>query len=390
MLTALFVGIIAVTVTYLALFTTTRKAHSSGVLLPTTGVIRVLPLSGGIITASEVKEGQAVRTGQILFVVSGERSNASTASTEKAVSATLRTRLDSFTADLQHSQIQSRQRLDATLRRADELRDEIRRVDEQLQIQKQRVQLAQQVYERYSGLQAKNYVSEALLQEKQVDLLEQRQRTVDLERTKGSKERELMDAQAAAADLQIQAQLELNALRRGASALEQDLAENEARREFVVRAPQDGVITAITAEVGQTVRAESVMASLLPQGAELEAEIYVPSRSVGFLKPGMRVTLRYQAYPYQKFGQHQAHVREVALTSLRPEELSLPGVTLPPGVTSEPLYRIRLTLAQQSIRAYGQSMPLKSGMVVDASIALDHRRLYEWMLDPLFSISGRL
>jgi membrane fusion protein len=35
-------------------------------------------------------------------------------------------------------------------------------------------------------------------------------------------------------------------------------------------------------------------------------------------------------------------------------------------------------------------MPLKSGMLVDASVLLERRRLYEWVLEPLFSISGRL
>jgi membrane fusion protein len=123
---------------------------------------------------------------------------------------------------------------------------------------------------------------------------------------------------------------------------------------------------------------------VLPQGAQLEAEIYVPSRSIGFVKPGMQVLLRYQAYPYQKFGQYRARVREVVDTSMLPQELGLPQ-----NASSEPLYRIRLALDSQTIQAYGKHLPLKSGMVVDASIHLDHRRLYEWILEPLFSITGR-
>ena len=35
-------------------------------------------------------------------------------------------------------------------------------------------------------------------------------------------------------------------------------------------------------------------------------------------------------------------------------------------------------------------MPLRSGMLVDASVMLERRKLYEWVLEPLFSISGRL
>jgi membrane fusion protein len=39
---------------------------------------------------------------------------------------------------------------------------------------------------------------------------------------------------------------------------------------------------------------------------------------------------------------------------------------------------------------YGQEYPLKPGMQIDASIQLENRRLYEWVLEPLYSISGRL
>jgi membrane fusion protein len=67
-----------------------------------------------------------------------------------------------------------------------------------------------------------------------------------------------------------------------------------------------------------------------------------------------------------------------------PQELGLPQTP-----SSEPLYRIRLTLDSQTITAYGKPLPLKSGMVIDASIHLDHRRLVEWILEPLFSITGR-
>jgi membrane fusion protein len=53
------------------------------------------------------------------------------------------------------------------------------------------------------------------------------------------------------------------------------------------------------------------------------------------------------------------------------------------------MYRIRLALQSQHIKAYGAVRPLKAGMVLDASIVLEERRLYEWILEPLYSISGR-
>nr|WP_240943847.1 HlyD family efflux transporter periplasmic adaptor subunit [Janthinobacterium lividum] len=381
----------AITISIIAFFiffSTTRKAQSQGMLLPTSGVIRIIAAQAGVIAAVRVKEGQAVHAGDVLFVLSGERSSANAGSPQEVVSTLLRSRRDSYDAELKQSSLQSSQRMAAGQRRASDLAAEIARTEDQIAMQQRRITLAEQSYKRYSELNATNYISSAQLQDKQAELLDQQQRLAELQRAKSASQRDLSTTEADVRDLQVQAQRGTEGLQRNVSAIEQDLTENEVRREILVRAAQDGMVTAITTELGQTVAANSMLASVLPQGAQLEAEIYAPSRSVGFIKPGMTVLLRYQAYPYQKFGQYPALVREVASTSLRPEELSVPGTVS--GTNGEPLYRIRLSLQRQSVQAYGETLPLKSGMLVDASVLLEQRRLYAWVLEPLFSISGRL
>ena len=383
-LTAFFVCIALCIIGFFIMFSTTRKVQGTGVLLPTAGVVRVVPVQGGVITEKRVKVGQTIKAGQIVFVLSSERSSASNESTEKKISALLERQLVSLRSELKHSELQGAQRVAAAQQRVRDIMAESERAIGQISLQKSRVSLAEQAFKRYSELEATKYVSSAQLQDKQGELLDQRQRLADLERVHAASQREMAAAKADLKDLQLQAQREVSVLGRNANTLEQNLTENEARRELLVSAPVDGVVAALTAEVGQTVAPGATLASVLPQGAQLEAEIYVPSRSIGFVKPDMQVLLRYQAYPYQKFGQYRARVREVADTSMLPQELGLPLSASP-----EPLYRIRLVLDSQTIQAYGKHLPLKSGMVIEASIHLDHRRLYEWILEPLFSMTGR-
>lgn len=387
-LTALFSAIAIGIIAFFTFFSTTRKAQCQGVLLPSAGVLRVLPGQTGIIKEVRVKEGQAVREGDVLFVLSSERSTANANSANQAVSALLEGRRDSFVAELRHSSQQARQRMEALQRRASDFKAETERLNSQLDMQKTRVSLAEQAYRRFEELQKTNYLSAAQLQDKQAEVLDQRQRQADMVRAISSTGRELSNVMAELSDLQVQRQRDQAALTRNISTLEQDLTESEARREILVRAPKAGMVTAITADVGQTVGGNLVLASVLPAGAELEAEIYAPSRSAGFIKPGMTVLLRYQAYPYQKFGQYRATVHEVANTALRADELAVPGALT--SSAAEPLYRIRLKLDKQNVLTYGKQMPLKSGMLVDASVHLEHRRLYEWVLEPVFSISGRI
>lgn len=386
--TLLFVGIAISIICFFVLFSTTRKAQISGMLLPSAGVIRVLSTQTGIVMEKRVREGQSVKTGEVLFVLRSERSSMNGADAQKTISGLLQSRRDSFGLELKQSYLQAQQRVQALQKRIADIAGEAQKLDGQILMQQQRVALSEQSLQRYRDLLATHFISAAQVQDRQAELLDQSQRLAELHRIKSSSGRELSAAQADLRDLQVQALRDTAALQRNVSAVEQDLTENETRREFVVVAPQDGIVTAMTVELGQTVAANQPLASVLPAGAVLEAEMYAPSRSIGFVKPGMTVLLRYQAYPYQKFGQYTATVREVANTSLRPEELALPGAAN--GGAGEPIYRIRLQLQQQSVQAYGKAMPLKSGMLVDGSILLEQRRLIEWVLEPLFSISGRM
>ena len=82
-------------------------------------------------------------------------------------------------------------------------------------------------------------------------------------------------------------------------------------------------------------------------------------------------------------------MREVAASAMRQDELALPGAT-PSGATGEPLYRVRVRLERQDVTVYGRPLALRPGALLDASILLEQRRLYEWLLDPLYSAMGRV
>jgi len=386
-LTLIFSVIATIIILFFFFFSTSRKAQCTGVLVPDSGVIRIMPSQSGVVVSKRVKEGQTVRAGEVLFIVSSERASAAAGDTQKTISSLLEGRLESFRSEGKNLMVQGNSRLNALRKRTADLENEIARIDGQIALQQRRIDLSEQAYRRYSDLKATGYLSNAQLQDKQSELIDQQQRLGDLVRVKASNGRDLIVARSDIRDLELQTQRDAAAMQRNLSVVAQDLTENEARREVIVRSPQDGTISAINAELGQTVGTNSALATLLPAGSQLIAEVYAPSRSAGFVQPGMQVLLRYQAYPYEKFGHYAATVQEVANSALRPEELAL--ATMPVG-RSEPVYRIRLKLSRQSVQAYGRHLPLKSGMAVDASIVLEHRRLIEWVLEPLYTITGNM
>jgi membrane fusion protein len=149
------------------------------------------------------------------------------------------------------------------------------------------------------------------------------------------------------------------------------------------------VISSLLLKPGQMVTAGQSLLSLLPAGSVLQAQLLVPSRAVGFIEPGSRVVLRYQAFPYQKFGQHFGHVAEVSRSALSPAEVTaLTGSE--PQQNQEPLYRVQVTLDSQAVWAYGKAEGLRPGMALDADVLMERRRLIEWVFEPLYGLAHHL
>lgn len=389
-LTMLFAAFALALVAFFASFSVTRKAKVAGVLLPDKGLIRVGPSQAGVLSERRVREGQLVKAGDVLFVLVSERANLALGNAEESIAALLQRRRDSFVADREALHLQARQRTDAARRKSEALSAERGRIDRQVALQQGRVALAESAWKRTVELGAQNFVSAVQVQDKQAEWIDQQQKLADLERARAAVGRDIAALQDEIRDLAVQGRRDREAGQRSIGDTERDLAENDARRLVLVRAPQDGTMTAITADLGQSILANQGLASILPAGSELEAELYAPSRAAGFLHPGTEVMLRYQSYAFQKFGQSRGVVREVSSTAMRPDEMALPGAALTSNASTEPLYRVRVKLPRQVVTAFGTEFALKAGTAVDASLLLETRRLHEWVLEPLYTIKGQI
>ena len=369
----------------------TRKAHVSGYLVPDKGVVRLLPQQAGTVLERRVAEGQSVRQGDILFVLSTDRATLA-GDTQATVQTSLAVRENSL-RESARQQASLQQEVRAGFgRQVDELRRELTQLDAEAELQSQRLLLAQQAQARVESLRAENFISQAQVQAKSEEVLGVRAQMQSLLRQRSAKLREIGALEAQQRELPLRTQALQGEIDRDLASLAQESAENQAKQRMVIRAPQDGVVTAVLADLGQAVSPASPVASLLPLGAKLQAQLFAPSSAVGFLRQNQPVQLRYQAFPYQKFGHHAGQVLQVSRTPLQASDLA--ALPLPESMKStpsaEPLYRITVVLDQQAVQAYGQAQPLSAGMQIDADVMLDRRRLIEWIFEPLLSVTGRV
>jgi membrane fusion protein len=362
----------------------TRAVAISGYLVPEGGILRVFAPQPGVIAEKRIKAGDHVAKGEVLFVLSSDREGREQAPLYALADETLRDRRAKMADTIEKTRsIQAAElvRIGARRREAIERRTLL---DEKIAILADAINLRAAILERSLADRKLGTVDQS--EQVELGLLDQKAQLSGLRLDRASLTQELSTLDNDLAVKPLQQHNELSALERDLSSLDQQLAESETRRENVIVAPAAGVLTVDLATIGQSVTPSQALAVIHPDGAALQVHLFAPSRAVGFVKPNDRVNLRYQAFPYQKFGQQDGRVRSIARTALSATELA--SLNLPQLDQNEPLYRIVVEPRRQAIEVYGRQTPLQAGMTVDAYVLQETRAIYEWMLEPLLSVNS--
>ncbi|WP_447731214.1 HlyD family secretion protein [Pseudoxanthomonas suwonensis] len=372
---------------FLLLGTYTRRSTVSGQLVPTDGMAMVVAPATGVVVAVDVREGARVEAGQPLATVAVPRVTRQAGDTLAALEERLRRRREGLEAAYvaQRAQLSAQ---DAGLRnQLGAARQELAQVEAEIATRRAQVRLARETLHRLRQLQDDRYVSLLQIRQQESTALAQLAEVQALERQAVATRRLLVQLQQALDELPAQRDaLEAGHLR-DLAALEQEQVETRARGELVVSAPVGGIVSTQLAKTGQSLQAGQPLLSILPGEGRLEAELLVPSRAIGFIAPGDAVMLRYQAFPYQKFGHQRGIVTRISRSALRPDELV---ALLGSGQALEPFYRVTVAVPAQDIRAYGKAEALRPGMLLEADILGEERRLVEWLLEPLWTVRGRM
>ena len=387
---AVAVGLAIALIAFALIGQVSRKARVPGLLMPVGGLLQVAAPLAGQVEELLVDEGDEVRRGQALVRVRSERlvdGGDMTALNLRAVEA----RRDSLATERRLQRRQADEHRETITSRLRSLRVETAHAVEELDMVRQRVELAQRSRKRYAALAADGYVSEIQAQQKDEELLDLRARERGAQRVIETLTRDARGLEAELGSIPTGLATSLTQLDRVVAQLDQERAELQARAGVAVTAPRDGRVSALPLRAGQAVQAGQTLVTLVPT-PRLLAQLYAPSRTVGFVKPGQPVWLRYAAYPYQKFGMARGEVARVSPTPIAPQDLPAgqAQALVSAAQANEPLYRIDVRLDREDIAAYGHDLPLRAGMALDADVTLEHRRIWEWLLEPLLATAKRV
>jgi HlyD family secretion protein len=331
----------------------------------------------GVVDTVMVKEGAAVKAGQVLLQfdlrdVSNQLASANTIKRQLLEeNATYAAALGDQTtlAKLTPNQRQRLASQSEELRnKRDEALAQLRRSEVRISGLRQSVATARNIANRYEPLVRSGAVSE-------VQLLEARNKTQELATQLAEEERE-----------SIRLQAQLRSTRSGPSAdlrgrieanirqiAEQDAKISTAKQQLLygeIRSPATGRIFDLDVRRGSVAQAGQPLLRVVPDDA-LQAKVYVASNVIGFIHPGQRADLSLDTFPASDYGRIDAVVASVSTDALTPEKQKEALGTEAAGLH----YPATLTLKRQTLQAGSKRIALQPGMSLSADIQLRQRRM---------------
>ncbi|WP_100658671.1 HlyD family efflux transporter periplasmic adaptor subunit [Alteromonas flava] len=385
-ITLVLIAWLLVVIVFLSTHNYARQERVVGWIEPSGGIARhFTSLQPGIITQVYVKPGEIVEKGDVLMTIS----HATPLPSGETVEAQLLTEYQ--------QQLQELQKLIERQAEIDELHETVL----QQKINHARVALTHMAGQEKTLLQQitlvgqriarfQSLLEKGLIRANDIELLREQQLSLQSEQhalqlTRSNQQSVLEQLQQERLVLPQQQASAATQRTREQSELMQKILQLQGQRSSNLIANRSGLVTSIQVSVEQAVKAQQHVLDIVPPNSHYEARLLLPIRAIGFAQAGQSIEIRYDAFPYQKFGLFQGELTEIAASVLLPNELNQAPVAI-----NEPVYVARARLQQDIIDAFGQQVRLKPGMTFSADIATSERTLLEWLLEPIFSLQGRL
>ncbi|HEN3618532.1 TPA: HlyD family efflux transporter periplasmic adaptor subunit [Yersinia enterocolitica] len=371
--------LIASLIAFLGLGTYTQKARLAGSVVHHPAVARIIAPRDGIIISSLAEEGKIVRAGEVIYIVNMETQTAfgatnheiTTALKSQKTAIEQEIKLKSAAADTERSHLlQMLKNKDVEQQKMGNL---IAKSAQQTSWLLEKAQHFKTLVKQGIALETEHMARQSEYYSAAVQLEAYLREEVKLQG-------ETISIQARLAAIHNEVEVSLERLRRQTARLDQDLISTEQERELHITSPIDGTLTGITGLAGNTIQAAQELASVVPTSGQAEVEIFATADAIGELRKGQAVRLRFDAYPYQWFGQYEGIVRSISTTSVEQRlDISEKQAHQPP----RRYFQVRIIPKNNSVVMAGKTYPLRPGIGVKTDVFIKKRPLYEWLLLPL-------
>jgi hemolysin D len=310
-------------------------ATAPGKIIPSGRTKIIQPFETGVVSAIHVKDGQSVKTGEVLIALDPAMNE----------------------ADVEHSKAELLQKQ----AERDTIAATIRKLEATIPVLEQKVSVRKYLYDKALGSKLIYLTDYHELLGEQHDLVIQKGRY-----------READAAVAAAAQAVVK-------------------AERRTKLQMLT-SPVDGVVQQLAVHtVGGVVTPAQSLLVVVPADTHLEIEATVSNRDIGFVRVGQEAEIKIDTFNFTRYGLLHGHVMSISRDAIardQPQDRSGNKASGSESSASEPkgqelVYAARVSLDRTQMQVEGNLVNLSPGMAVTVEIKTGSRKIISYLLSPL-------
>ena len=329
-----------------------------GFLVPDKGIVSVYPSKTSILNQLMVKEDDYVYSNAALFKLQIEQGTSEKAFASDQVIETLNAQESVLKETKALEELFIQNILAQHELMSEHLQSEIFQLQHLLDSHEELNLLEEHSYHRAQLLLSRAAISQSDLEEAHKKYLNSKIQLQNINLSLSQKISNLNESEINLENYIISSFREVANIENRISDISRQKVSTQAEKLTIIRAPVNGRITSLLSEIGQNVTPNIPVLSIIPENSILEAQLYIPTRAIGFIQIGQPVNIKYDAFPYERFGLYEGIVSKISNSVLGQSEIPI-DLQL-----KEPVYKITISLNQQSIWAYGEEFLLKPGMML--------------------------
>jgi len=383
LLTMLIVSFLVVVVIILNNANYSRQERVTGRLLPTEDFAKIYVPRNGRVKDTYVDEGNFVEKGQALILLESD----TFVDNGNSLTSVIISELNN-TRDLLNQTIKNEQTLQqSSIHKSDAAikfkTSELGSLTELIDTYRQRLIISERDFSRHKTLHSQGQLADVEFNRLNKEYLSEQ---VELKRLE--KERDGLRSivsqtryeheQTAVTHTKNIAELNLRIVE-----IRRELAEKSVESQFLIKAPISGIVSGLEYRKGRKVTTAQPLMTILPRSGKLLAELYVPTRAIGFVNLGMDVRLRYDAFPYQKFGTYSGKIENISKSVFLGENIE--GY----DGSDKTFYKLTVSLDEQKVTSHQRELSLQSGMQLSAYLVGEKRSLLEWFFEPIYAYTRK-
>lgn len=378
-----FSSIAVVVIIFLCLGSYSRKVTLTGVISAASASVEIFPMKSGYVEKIWVADNKKVKKGDPLFEVA-LNAHSSSGDVLSNIESNIAEKNQRLATEIGRvHQMSSRQRADAKAR-LELIRGQVEEMQHLQEIKASIVKTTLANLEKDKQLLLAGFISDAQFKNREAELLRAKADYSETLNDKIALERELKSTEESLVVDSLNYDNQVSQLSRGINENRELSLRNENEQKFLVVSPVDGVVSAMTVNRGESIHPDKLAMVVTPSNGSWRVELYATSKDIGFLRVGREVKIRYEAFPYQRFGIYRGTITEISHAPVQANSLK---INLP---DAEKYYKILVKIDKSCVMAYGKCEPLQDGMRLSATIETDRNTLIEWMFDPVRAIKGSL